>query len=73
LLQIGKIVSKFQSTYKMLAVDMGNDDVFAVVTPDVNIDFGIDKLVPLLLALVDDAVKISKNVSNVNDERRINR
>ena len=59
----------------MLAVVKGDDDVVdAVVTPVVKIDFGMDKLLlPLLLALVDDAVIMSTNVSNVSDERRVNR
>ena len=62
-----QVVSIFHPTYKILVVVEVSDEVGAVVIPVVRIDFGIDKLLPLL-ALVDDAVIISKNKSIVRED-----
>lgn len=62
-----QVVSIFHPTYKILVVVEVSDEVGAVVIPVVRIDFGIDKLLPLL-ALVDDAVIISKNKSIVSED-----
>ena len=62
-----QVVSIFHPTYKILVVVEVSDEVGAVVIPVVRIDFEIDKLLPLL-ALVDDAVIISKNKSIVSED-----
>ena len=48
-------------------------DVDAVVTPFVTNDFGMEKLLLPPLALVDDTVIMSTNISIVSDDRRFNR